>query len=101
MRYEVDTLGVGDAAAEVEVAIRQLASVRADLAVACVATGLPGGEAAASTPRLVEAWRERLRDARLELLGLGSALEAASGLYEGVERAAAAALASRPESGAP
>ena len=90
MRYEVDPGTVAEAAAELEAALARLASIRADLAVAALSSALPGGEVAASTPRLVGAWRDRWRDARLELLGLGSALEAASGLYEGVERTAAA-----------
>ncbi len=101
MRYEVDPAIVGDAAAEMEAALSRLASTRADAAVAALPSGLPGGETAASTPRLVEAWRDRLRDARLELLGLGAALEAASNLYEGVERTAAATFTAGSDGGAP
>ncbi|WP_323099809.1 hypothetical protein [Intrasporangium sp. YIM S08009] len=101
MRYEVDPTTVGDAAAEIEAALARLASIRADLVVAAVSSGLPSGEAAASTPRLVEAWRDRFRDARLELLGLGSALGAASSLYEAVERTAAASLSDGSAGGAP
>jgi|SRR6478672_691683 len=100
MRYEVDPAVVGDAAAEMDSALARLASIRADLAVAAVSSGLPGGEVAASTPRLVEAWRDRFRDARLELLGLGSALAAASSLYEGVERTAAATFSAGSQGGA-
>jgi hypothetical protein len=100
MRYEVDAGAVGDAAAETEAALARLASIRADLAASAVSSGLPGGETAASTGRLVHAWGDRFRAARLELLGLGSALEAASGLYQGVERAAAAAFAARARDGA-
>ena len=95
MRYEVDTEIVCEAAAELDAADARLACVRADLAVASVSSALPGGEVAASTPRLVEAWRVRCRDARLELLGMGSALHAASGLYERVERAAATTFSRR------
>ncbi len=101
MRYEVDPDAVSDAAAGMEAALARLASIRADLAVAAVPSGLPGGESAASTPQLVTAWRDRIRDARLELLGLGSALEAASGLYTEVERTAAAGFDGATADGAP
>ena len=100
MRYEVDPGTVADAAAEMETALGRLASIRVDDAVAVISSALPGGEVAASTPSLVGAWRDRLRDARLELFGLGSALEAASSLYEGVERTAAAGFSAGSAGGA-
>ncbi|WP_076258970.1 hypothetical protein [Intrasporangium flavum] len=101
MRYEVDPVELGDAAADLEAALARLASVRADLAVAELPAGLSGGAVAGATARLVGAWRDRFRDARLELLGLGSALEAASGLYAEVERRAATSLSMSAGGGTP
>jgi hypothetical protein len=101
MRYEVDTGTVDDAAATADWALARLTVVRPDLAVEPVGVALAGGMLAASVSRISLAWRERLREARVELLGLGSALQEASRLYSAVEHAAARAFTNPSGDGAP